>query len=74
MKTFNTKKVLAVAVAIIILTAAVSGIIGYVAGKNHVITNQEIWVMEFYPDGAEYDVEIGVELDGNWYVYDGYIG
>lgn len=52
----------------------ISGFVGYEAGKNHVIKTQEIWVMEFYPEDSEFDVGIVVEVDGELYDYDGYIG
>lgn len=74
MKTVTMKKIIVIFAALILLTAIASGIAGYISGKHHAIMAQEIWVMEFYPENAEYDVQIGVELDGNWYTYDGYIG
>lgn len=66
------KKIVAIIAALVLIAAA--AITGYAAGKHHAIMKQEIWVMEFYPENAEYDVQIGVDLDGEWYVYDGYIG
>ena len=66
------KKIAAIIAALVLIAAA--AITGYAAGKRHAIMAQEIWVMEFYPENAEYDVQIGVDLDGEWYTYDGFIG
>ena len=57
-----------------ILLVMIAAFVGFEAGKHHAIMEQSIWIMEFYPEDAEFDVGIGVELDGNWYTYDGYIG
>lgn len=67
------KKTIAI-IAALILIAAVSGIAGYIAGKNHVITTQELWIMDFDQPDPDHDITIYADIDGDWQEYGGYIG
>lgn len=66
------KKIIAI-IAALILIAAVSGTAGYIAGKNHVIYTQELWILDDEHDES-CDFTVYADIDGDWHVYNGYIG
>ena len=67
------KKIIAIFAALILLTAFASGIAGYIAGKNHVIYTQELWILDDEHDDS-CDFTVYADIDGDWHVYNGYIG
>lgn len=70
--TASMKKIISWALALI-LTAAAAGAIGYLAGKDHVIKTQELWILDD-EHGPHCDFEVHAYIDGDWHLYDGYLG
>lgn len=70
--TASMKKIIAWALALI-LTAAAAGTIGYLAGKEHVIKTQELWILDDEHDDS-CDFEIHANIDGDWHIYNGFLG
>jgi len=65
------KRLFAIAVVLILLLMAFA--FGYGSGKKHVLTDQELWILDTEHDPS-CDVEIHSFLDGEWNVYNGFIG
>lgn len=61
---------------LIILTAAViaaAALIGYEAGKSHVVYSMQPWIMDFdQPDDGDFTLH--VLIDDQWHLFTGFIG
>ena len=65
------KKAIAIAIIAAALLAAYT--CGRQAGIHHAIADSEIWITD-WTEHEDYDLDINIDLDGQWYIHECYVG
>ena len=61
----------AAVLAALLLTGAWAA--GRRAGVRHAIEDSHVWILD-WSEHEDYDLDINIELDDNWYIHSCYIG
>lgn len=65
---------LIIALSVMLVLLIVATFAAYNAGIQHAIHTATPIILEFYDEESPYDCAVMLEIDGEFYEYDGYIG